>query len=252
MLGQTDLSAMSIGNLMCLIAAYAKIRFFWVQLSDSGNTMSDFSNIPRHSTTIRHTLGQNSQNRMSPLIMAYLMFIQVFASPPKTARPKPWPSGWRRCKQSSKNNGPQVAWAWMAPAIMQPPSISGLMCFFLRWLCYVLFDAGKSCLQSLISCLKTGFHQEGNHTKTCSGLTDIHFDKITDPACRGRHHASDDARELRGNFGSNNTHVDWSWKCLWVLFSVAPWQEKWLLALWKATARHAFCNHLCNMDVLSN
>ena len=39
MLGQTDLSVMSIGNLMCLIAAFSKTCFFLSSvLSDSGNT----------------------------------------------------------------------------------------------------------------------------------------------------------------------------------------------------------------------
>lgn len=63
--GTDDLSVMSIGNLMCLIAAFAKIRFFWVPLCPTAAiySISDFSNIPRHSTTARHTLRQNSQNR---------------------------------------------------------------------------------------------------------------------------------------------------------------------------------------------
>ena len=30
-------------------------------------------------------------------------------------RPKPCQSAWRMCKQSSKSNGPQVAWAWEWP-----------------------------------------------------------------------------------------------------------------------------------------
>ena len=58
----------------------------------------------------------------------------------------------------------------------------------------MFFDTGKSCLQSFIPCLKA--------------RSDIDSDKITDPACRGRQHARDDARELRGNFGSKNIHVD--------------------------------------------
>ena len=89
---------------------------------------------------------------------------------------------------------------------------ASLVWCFSRWPWYVFFDAGKSCLQSSISCLKARFHKEGNHTKTCSGVADIHSDKITDPACRGGHHARDDARELRGNFGSKNIQVDWSLK----------------------------------------
>ena len=176
MLGQIDLSVMSTGNLMCLIAAFSRTCFFVRQRQYS---ISGFSNIPRHSTTIRWD--RIRQNRMSPLGIAYLMFIQVLASPPKTirlfARPKPWPSGWRRCKQSSKNNGPQVAWAWEWSQLSCNLPASLVWCLFFRWLFF--FDAGKSCLQSfIISCLKDPISWRGQPS-ICSGFTDIHSDKIT-------------------------------------------------------------------------
>lgn len=135
MLGQTDLSVMSIGNLMCLIAAFSKTCFFLSSvLSDSGNTPFQVS--PTSPGTVQPYAGTEfDKNRMSPLGIAYLMFIQVLASPPKTirlfARPKPWPSGWRRCKQSSKNNGPQVAWAWESSQLSCNLPASLVWCFFL-------------------------------------------------------------------------------------------------------------------------
>ena len=162
---------------MCLIAAFAGILHFrFLQ-----HPQAQYS----HGTEF-------AKSHVSP---GYLMFIQVLASPPKTIGCLPG----RNLGQAvggGANRAPRtMGHRWLGlgngPSYHATSQHLRFDVFFV-WPCYVFFDTGKSCLQSSISFLKTRSDS----------------DKITDPACRGRHHARDDARELRGNFGSKNIHVD--------------------------------------------